>query len=294
MDVYDAWNREIDHIPEKLQYIRLYQHRTENGQIAKGTFRPKYRKGQKRYNYSSLEAEGVQVLVDAYASFAKEYRHDLEARVAKDQRSLFFRILKQWVDGKSLRNGPAVKSLKKDVLSYLLHKYPTLSKDHIFSIEDVEGYPSAGISVETIKSIVALNEEYLDRYLDLIVEREGDDHFISNDALMLHRGINIPRNNEIASARYSENAFLTSYSLSISVAEKFAGINFGKKVIISGELKYFKNRVLATSLLHRDLLKSQLEFLVIPHWYTLELKRHDRFDGIEEYLLESPANYRGL
>lgn len=215
MDWYEKWNIELDKMPEKLQYIKLYEFRTKGGQLIKDTFRPKYRPGKKRYNYSTVEAEGVKPFIHNYSKIRKKYKDEFNKEIKIDQRRIFFNLLKEWSDGKIRRNGEEIKKLKKDIYNYLIEEYPTLYKDKIFCEECVTNYKSGGLKKETIKKIIELNSKYINKYMDTIIEDEDEEYHIPDDELMLHRGINIKRNN-LVSTVYKEKNFLSSYSLSVS------------------------------------------------------------------------------
>jgi hypothetical protein len=123
------------------------------------------------------------------------------------------------------------------------------------------------------------------------MELTGD---ISEDEYMLFRGLNIDFDLDLSTDEYREKYFFTSYSFSPSLAEQFAVTGFEKKVMIKGDLSFFQDRIIATSLLHSPLKKSQLEVLVFPHWTTIKLKKDGIFDDLEEYTLTYSKNYKGF
>lgn len=286
----------VDTLPtEKYQTFRLYAIRTNSGQILKDTYRPDYEPGIKKADYSELKNEGLVLIIKAIEKMKYKYIKKLKTMIKPDQIALFYECLSFWVDGKSKREDTKIKGLKKDVLEYLKKEFSTLTEDNIYCIEKVEGYESVGLEYKTLKTIFDLNKELFNEALDLMVKNEDDEYPLGNDDLMLHRGLNIGSENEqdLENKMYREKNFLSSYSLSINVAEKFAVTNYGKKIIVSANLKHFENRILVTSLFSKDLEESQLEFLVTPHWYNLECKLDTKLDGIEEYVLDLPEKYKG-
>jgi len=278
----------------KYPTFRLYNIRTDEGKIFKDTYRPKYQKGMKRYSYSTIKDEGLIPLLEKLDDLKKEYDRELRETIGEDQYKLFYKCLENWIDGRLIRNSTEIKGLKKDIQQYLLRTYSTLNESDIRCEEKVDNYESAGISIRTIRKIIRINRIFLNQRLDLITGNIIEEYPIDRSDLMLHRGLNINENISLVSNNYHEKEYLTSYSLSINVAEKFAITGFEKRVIISGGLDLFEDRILACSLLNRSLKKSQLEFLVIPHWVTLEMAIDSHYDTIEEYELDYPSGYSGI
>lgn len=286
-----------DSLPShKYSTTRLFSVRTKMGQITKDTYRPEYQSGIKRAEYTELEQEGIIEIYNNIDCIKERYRTQIDENLEHDQITIFNRCLSFWVDGMSKRNAPEIMGLKKDILCYLMTKYNTLSESKIYCDEKVSTYQSAGIEYETLDFIFKLNRQFIDEALSTIVSNVDDEFPLNNDDLMLHRGLNVSSKNpkDFANSTYYEKNFLSSYSLSIHIAEKFAVTNFGTIIIVSANLKHFEDRILAASLFSKSLEKSQLEFLVIPHWCTLECKLDTRCDGIYEFVLDTPEGYRGL
>jgi len=295
MNAYERWVKMINNIPDKSQYYTLYEFRMDDvfySHVFNDTYRPSYRKGTKRYDPSSVEAEGIKVFIENIVRIKKDYKEEFTDTVKYDQQRLFFHLLEDWIDGKKDRNTTAIKSLKKDIFVYMLNEYPTLSKEHIFCEENVSKYKSGGLNVDTIRNIIELNTKYLEEYYSLIVAHGTID--LDARDFMLHRGLSVKNGRTLETKEYKEKKFLTSYSLSLSLAEQFALLGYNDHVLISGGLELFDSRIIASSLLHDSLLNLQLECLAIPHWRIFELKYNTFFDGVYDYTLQLPEDYRGL
>jgi hypothetical protein len=191
IDSLDAKNLELffNTIPENGQFEDLYRFRSNSFQELDNIDKIKYKRGIKRYSYSSKRVEKIDYFVNSIGKIRKEYKEEFNCEVEKEQRKLFFTLIKDWIDG--LRNvSTRIKCLKKDIFDYLLYKYPTLTKSHIFSEEYVDKYPNGGLENETIDNIIQLNQKYLERYYGLASEYYGFDIY---DYYMFRRGINIKK-----------------------------------------------------------------------------------------------------
>jgi len=275
-------------MPESIQYINLYEYRMRNfDKTNKNRLRTKYHKGTKKYDKNTIEFEGMKDILEKIDENKKQYREELIESIGQCEYKLFNNLLSDWIDGRASRNGLKIRALKKDVYQGILSTYSTLNPNKFFTDEDVNSYKSGGLEQRSIITIMELNRKYLDKYMELV-----DD--ISESEYMLFRGMNIGTNIDLSTDEYREKHFFTSYSFSPSLAEQFAITGFEKQVIIKGNLDFFQDRIIATSLLHSPLKKSQLEVLVCPHWTTIKLKKDGIFDGIEEYTLTYAKNYKGL
>lgn len=278
----------LRNIPESMQYLNLYEYRTNRFQyLENDSYRTKFHKGVKKYDYSTIDVEGVKVFLEKITPYRKQYQDELTESIGKNEYNKFKAVLKDWVDGKSKRNSTNIRALKKDIFIALQKYLPTLEPSKLFSKEDVSTYYGKGLTYQTITTIIELNRKYLDMYMELTDE-------ISDSEYMLFRGLNVDKELNLETDTYKEDNFLTSYSFSPSLAEQFSITGKKKSVIIKGDLKLFQDRIIATSLLHSPLKRTQLEILVCPHWTTMRLKYDGYFDGIEEYTLSYAPNYKGI
>jgi hypothetical protein len=289
---YDEYVKKLSrftkNMPESMQYVNLYEYRTRNFEkINKDGLRTNYHKGIKKYDKNTVEAEGVKCFLDKIAEYKKQYREELIESIGQCEYKLFNSLLSDWVDGKASRNGLKIQALKKDVYQAILSTYTTLNPNKFFTDENVNPYKHGGLEQRSIITIMELNRKYLDKFMEL-----ADD--ISECEYMLFRGMNISIGLDLSTEEYREKCFFTSYSFSPSLAEQFANTGFEKQVMIKGKLNFFQDRIIATSLLHSPLKKSQLEVLVCPHWTTIKLKKDGIFDGLEEYTLTYSENYKGI
>jgi hypothetical protein len=281
-------SRFTKNMPSSIQYLNLYEHRMRNfNKVNKNRLRTNYHKGSKKYDKNTIEFEGVKDFLDKIIEYKKQYDEELKESISQCEYELFKCLLRDWVDGKASRNGLNIQALKKDICQGLLSTYTTLNPNKFFTFENVNSYTPGGLEPRSIITIIELNRKYLDQYMELT----GD---ISEGEYMLFRGLNIDFDLDLSTDEYREKYFFTSYSFSPSLAEQFAITGSGKPVMIKGDLSFFQDRIIATSLLHSSLKKSQLEVLVFPHWTTIELKKDGIFDGLEEYTLTYSRNYKGF
>jgi hypothetical protein len=281
-------SRFTKNMPESIQYLNLYEYRTNNFKIInKKRLRTNYHKGTKKYDKNTIQVEGLKDFSDKIAEYKEQYREELIESIGQCEYKLFKKLLSDWVDGRASRNGLKIQALKKDVYQGILSTYTTLNPNKFFTDENVKPYKPGGLEPRSIITIMELNRKYLDKYMEL-----ADD--ISECEYMLFRGMNIPINLDLSTDEYREKYFFTSYSFSPSLAEQFAVSGFEKQVMIKGNLDFFQDRIIATSLLHSPLKKTQLEVLVCPHWTTIKLKKDGIFDDIEEYTLTYSKNYKGF
>lgn len=92
---------------------------------------------------------------------------------------------------------------------------------------------------------------------------------------------------------YREWDYLNSYSLAVSVSEKFSlpskqkvGTTSDVRTLVSGDWRLFQDRVLFFSPFIPTMAPCQLEFGVIPSGKSLPIHSQGLHAGVHEYLLD--------
>jgi hypothetical protein len=90
---------------------------------------------------------------------------------------------------------------------------------------------------------------------------------------------------------HKEWAYVTSYTLSISVAEQFAKLGWGKDAMMLHTCySNIADRILFFSPFIPGMNAKQLEFGIIPSKRPLKYKSQGRLFGIDEYIIDNPVD----
>jgi hypothetical protein len=193
-------------------------------------------------------------------------------------------INESWTDGMTKRTKSAeILTLKASIRDFVTAK---ARQGEIYVDELLPDKINPFLNITEVGAIIELTQNLTDLLIQGYLDSFSSDPFTpSSNDLWLHRGLHLIT--LFKDGVYREQNYISSYTLSISVSEKFAQCISGKKpVIISAPLNNFYNRFLFFSELIPDLDLKQFEFAVVPHWMRINLKYLGEFFGIHEYELD--------
>lgn len=278
--------------PDK--YIHILADRYNTKKFQKKSMRPKYKKGKKFIGTIDIEIEMLSYFFKNRDRFRLAFNKEIKNKIGEIQYKIYINILKNWIDG-GRKNNPIILCFKKSIDEYLKNKSKRYYCEEDGSV--LSCAESNRLSVNSIEQILELQSSYLETFFS-----EANDNLMSDYNIFrnpyLHRGINILRYEDIykyyeKKLYYKELEILSSYSLSINVAEKFCLINlhYNKpiqthKIILSSKYNNFHKRIIASSLLNYELDIRQLELLSIPSIEYFYLSYEGLNDNVFDFLID--------
>jgi hypothetical protein len=267
---------EVYHHPEK----RLIAH----DYAAYGIFKKrKTKNGLKYINRKERESGEFNVILENKGRYQKWFKEDLIDAVGKDKFKLLKETFTSWADGKKKRESDPVSHLKNSIHEHLSYnnrkvyvkKPPPKIQGRIFTFEDIE-------------ALVRINQRILDVFVDDWIEALDDTLVTAKGDLYVHRGMYKINPYALATEEYSERNHLTSYSLSLQVAEYFAHIKPDEsfqRAIISSPLEIFRGRAVFVSFFWKGVRADQFEVLVIPSNGKIACMKNKKFFGVHYFTL---------
>ncbi len=253
-----------------------------------GNFLPRShnKTGLKNVTRNELTNANFDFFIKQRPKFRDDYWDRLSICLTPKKRKMFVDLIcNSWTDGWTKRNSEDIQSLKASIKQYTNRKarggivYVNETIDTaikpLFTYDEILGIIDA-----TTRLTELLMNEYVSQLPPHIPIK-------STNHIWIHRGIHLFDLPD-ESKNYFENSYITSYSLSISVPEKFSkNVKREKPVLISGTLNEFYERCIFFSELIPDLKLDQFEFATIPHWTPITLKYFGKLAGRYEYEIES-------
>lgn len=230
--------------------------------------------------------------IDNRLEMENEFYNELKNRIGDKKAIKFCSIIREeWTDGKSKRMKGNVINLKVSIRNYLSKIINV--KEH--SLSDLVINPDLGtesfaeFSEFDIARILTLNDQMMFRHLNEWKSLHPKFRFEGNNLnIYLRRGLHL-KNKLEEDKLYREMDFISSYSMAISVTEKFSQIsNNDISSIINADFDLFKGRILFFSPFIKGKTEDypeQLEFGVIPSEKPLHIKLQGNNGGIYDYIL---------
>jgi hypothetical protein len=193
--------------------------------------------------------------------------------------SLYFQAIKDYQDGGSTA---PLRMLKHAVRAYMFDRGATVNIRE--NLDAIEG--GNEISGEDIRRILRANQFNLVKHFDAWKRQRH--HDISDDEIYLRRGIGL--STPLVSGAYQEAAWITSYTLALSVAEAFA--NRGRprvENIIHLQYEDARSRVLFFSPFVPGVHPKELELGLIPFAVPRRLEKLFTEGRYEEYLVSDKS-----
>ena len=244
------------------------------------------RKGIKLVDGTEIDADYFDYFLENKRDLELEFRADLKNKLGQNKADLFCEIVaSDWHDGKGLRDGPRVLSLKSSVKGYL--RRVLKSTWNIKEIVQNDALPHSAplLNEREIAGVLTVNDQMMIRHVEAWKARHVNANQITTDDIFLRRGLSLDRPLDKGEP-YREWDYINSYSIAISAPEKFAQMQFGKiPALVSGDLDLFSGRILFFSPFIPMMEAGQLEAGVIPADGPIPIKAQGTHGGILEYII---------
>lgn len=203
----------------------------------------------------------------------------------------FCRIVKkEWFDGKArnvIKKDEQVLQLMASVRDYLISI--GMKTTNIPVLNDIPKEITPNFLSEEIKSIIEANKRLTIQYFPEWLRILSSTVDLGTDNIYCKRGIKPKEKKSLKHhGNHKEWAYVTSYTLSISVAEQFAKLGWGKNsIMLHTCYSNVADRILFFSPFIPGMNARQLEFGIIPSKIPLKYKFQDRLFGIDEYMVDN-------
>lgn len=220
------------------------------------------------------------------ANLEFEFLDRLIGSIGQSKAELFCKLISEyWYDGRSKRReSKKMLRLAKSIQNYFieyrrvinLESIRAVDKDHV-SLDEKLMFED-----DEISAILEINTEMLDLHLSKWLETRNDYLEISSNDIYFRRGLLMEKKPD---KDYNEFWYINSYSLALTIPEKFVTWDNKKfKIVINSSFSDLRNRILFFSPFIKDMEPYQLEIGVIPHYYDVELIYQGEYGGLEEYI----------
>jgi hypothetical protein len=243
-------------------------------------------RGIKLVDDTELNADYLDYFFENKRSMEKEFLHELREKLGNAKADLFCEIVSQdWYDGKGLRNGTRVLSLKLSVRDYLRaivgDDLPNIVENHELS----DSRPC--LDKKEIAAILTMNDQMMVRHIEEWKKGHPNSDQMSDDNIFFRRGLSLKK--PLDTNVYREWSYINSYSIALSAPEKFSQMQAGFVcALVCGDLHLFDGRILFFSPFVPNMDVGQLEAGVIPADRPMPIKLQGKHAGILEYILDRP------
>lgn len=246
----------------------------------------------KLVDQKEIASDALDYFTSSKPKMEEDFFTDISGRIGKTKANFFCDVLaNDWYDGRALRNGPRVRSLKLSVycyLSALLEDSGDIS--NIVINQDNFSGVTQELSMQDIAAILTVNDQMLYQHIEAWKSQHPNVFMLSTDDIFIRRGLALKEELD-TSVLYKEWDFLNSYSIAFSAPEKFSQMTIGSlPAIVNGNINLFKNRILFFSPFIPGMISGQLEVGVIPSLKLLPIASQGVHGGIHEYILD-PAPF---
>ncbi|VGO11808.1 hypothetical protein PDESU_00355 [Pontiella desulfatans] len=215
------------------------------------------------------------------------FRERCLKKVPEDKFDKYITIMSGvWVKGASATRSREVKSLYDSVVEFLKTREDNPC-EYIRKPYRTTGEPL--FTVGELTHLLITNSELINLYFSNFAEHCREQGYdISTSEFWLHRGVHLKDPFENGS-QYVENRFLTSYTISVSIMEKFAQIIPDKKVaLISGQLYDLKDQVFAFAPFIPGMPITQMEVVLMPSTKVITMDLVHEDGKLYDYELSVP------
>jgi hypothetical protein len=246
--------------------------------------------------YQFVDADEVNS--DAFDFFTREassmsaaFFSELSNAIGANEAASFCEtIAREWCEG--VRDIGRPRQLRRSVYEYLqsINKGASASSltQNAAQLEDVRGL----LPAHAIEKILVLTGQFLYKYLHRWQQAHPEGLFMGSSDIYFGRGLSIGEPMDV-SKPYKEWDYINSYSLAVSVREKFsadyhhsASSDTGVRVVISGDWHLFDDRVLFFAPFIPRMELRELELGVIPSSKSLPIFGQGLHAGIYEYVID--------
>ena len=238
---------------------------------------------------SELENDLLRFFVDQKAGIELEFVAELSKQIGQVKARLFCdTIASEWFDGRTMRMAGNVLALKRSIKAYLEATISgDLTMNRIVTLFDIEP-GDAMLTKEELASVLTLNDRMMEVLVDDWIALRPGASSISRSDVFYRRGIILQTLFE-DEHEYIERDFISSYTLAMSVADKFSQNvkkdRAGIPAIISADCDYFAGRILFFSGFIPEMDPRQIEIGMIPAERPDTLTYQGTHAGVAEYLV---------
>ncbi|MGD9668815.1 MAG: hypothetical protein AB7U75_07110 [Hyphomicrobiaceae bacterium] len=243
--------------------------------------RTEYVKGLRVVRASEAQLDAMNFFIDRQSECEAEFLTRLTSAIGQQKAMAFCSVLAEdWLDGRAKRQDSAVQQLRASVEGYLLGRQGRPTR---FDVS------SQLLTPQDCARILELNQSMLSVAIDDWIERHPRSCSMASDEVFFRRGLVLAepfRDMRV----YKERDVISSYSLSITVAEQFCNSEKPTPAaLINADIGYFKDRILFFSPFIPGMDGRQLEAGIIPGDEPDIMSFHGIHRGIAEYLLGYPT-----
>jgi hypothetical protein len=246
---------------------------------------------------AELKSDALEYFRDNKNSMRSEFLEDIAEKIGQYKSEKFCEIIaNKWFAGTAYQKDSEILQLKlsvKNYLGYILNKddnFDEIVKNHAIECK------SSLFCAKDIASILTVNDILIEKYINEWMLCYENDKKISKNDIFLKRGLRI-KNMICSDTDYIEQDYINSYSISITVPEKFSitkSENKKTSTLVNGEIDLFGGRFLFFSPFIPDMDLCELEFGIIA-WKPIQIEYQGECRGIHEYILgEGPWNYKTI
>lgn len=241
--------------------------------------RTEYIKRERSVRPTELELDALDFFASNETNLKDEFYHDLKEEVDEAKAKRFCEILADaWSDGYTRRKGGEVLPIRASVevyLKYISGRQPTTDTSH------------ALFTPREICKLLELNWRMLHTAVEDWIETHPRNDEFASSSVFFRRGLVLQKLFK-DDHRYKELDVISSYTLSVTLAEQFANTHREdeKSAIVNADFYLFSDRLLFFSPFVPGMKSSQLEAGVIPGEKPARLKYMGIHRGVGEYLLD--------
>lgn len=274
----------LEKMPVKYIFNQLVDNRILDGTIYQEFGRPEYQQGKKKIGQQEKYAENLDILDSIRDKYCQIFDEMVKEKIEEDEFKVFENIIEDWKDSKRKRFNDNVNSLRSGANNYMKRSY-----NIIYCSENVSVMAISKLKEKTIQALIDIGAEILEKIFEEFVQGI-DSSVLNTNRIMIHRGMNIKDliNFDMTNSDcYIEQSHLTSYSMSINVAEQFSIMHTHKKILLSSFYHDFYKRTIISSLYYSKLDCDQYELITIPPWHSLYFLKEHSPDNTYEYFVGS-------
>ena len=219
------------------------------------------------------------------AQMEDEFFKQTSLRIGKDKTEEFCTLISDlWYDGKLKRTKGPMENLFASVKNYLLESRKATNASRIKVHNDVINI-APSFTHDEIQDILQVNREMMYNYINEWISSHPEGSSFGTDDVYCRRGLLVT--NDFENDDYKEWNYINSYSMAVTVPEKFAQISKGlTPAIVHTKIGNLDGRILFFSPFIKGMPAGQLELGVIPHCWQMELISDGIHRGFHEYRLE--------
>lgn len=253
------------------------------GNESEEIFRSRNQKGIKISEGKELEADRLEYFIENKEKLEKEFYKELCSVLSPKRANKFCKIVRDhWYDGRLERESKPVLKLMASVKNYLIEYRKVNNIDKIPVINEIPKKTKPSFDDDEINEILSINLRLVENHLEEWISIHPQTLEMGLGDLYCRRGIFLDK--LLPNEKYLEWQYINSYSLSFSVTEKFSQMYPGKiPVILNTNYANIRERILFFSPFIKGMNPYQLELGIIPHYFSLHLRRQGRYGGIYEY-----------